>query len=601
MRSLLNFVLLLLIRIALTDEKTNCAEIEKGFVDEKNDNHQPVCICAEGGIFGKIPGFVVECESASVEALSANLASLNGTTLGRLVIRDSKDGQMPVTAFQQDSVKVNAKQVKMERCLKLALAPKSFFALRDSVEIISLRENFVGRIEEKAFQGLTKLKTLDLAVNHIEEIDAGAFDDLKNTEELLLNDNKIRVLKSGQFDGMKNLKKLTLQNCQLENIEKGAFRGLESLEQLILSNNNLKEIHWPSLSPLKNLKVLDLGSNLLSNVEIKSFPKLEKLVLNNNTIDSMKSIKLKDLPSLVVVMFDRNKIQTINDMDMFGLTRSDRIETMSLASNNLSQISSKAFQHTPNLITLLLQNNKIEELSANSSSFIRTPFLAILKKLATLQLSSNNLSIIRSDELPKSLINLALDHNAITKIEARALEGMPIRRLYLHRNKLTYLYRGTFDSFEPTSIEAIDVSLNAWQCFCNDPREWLPRWLSEAEESDVSEGPIGCLAIPECGQEGDSTKVKTVKEEVTRSKWITITATILTVITILIMVIIAMLYFKDYRYQFPLHPGRRADSDLHKLIENDPLNIPSDSILVVPAMPKRNPGGPKKTVRFEDF
>ena len=162
-------------------------------------------------------------------------------------------------------------------------------------------------------------------------------------------------------------------------------------------------------------------------------------------------------------------------MDMFGLTRSDRIETMSLAWNNLSQISSKAFQHTPNLITLLLQHNHIEDLSTSSfpsfsiphshlfpfsdtSTSIRIPFLTILKKLATLQLSANNLSIIRADELPKSLINLALDHNVITKIEARALEGMAIKKLYLHSNRLSYLYRGTFDSFAPSSVEAIDVS-----------------------------------------------------------------------------------------------------------------------------------------------
>ncbi|CDG24160.1 P-granule-associated novel protein 1 [Caenorhabditis elegans] len=89
------------------------------------------------------------------------------------------------------------------------------------------------------------------------------------------------------------------------------------------------------------------------------------------------------------------------------------------------------------------------------------------------------------------------------------------------------------------------------------------------------------------------------EEEVYRSGWITVAATILTIVTIVIMVIIAMLYFKDARYQFPLR-GRRSDSDLHKLIENDPLNIASDSILVVPAMPKRNTG-PKKTVRFQNF
>ncbi|KAF1761822.1 hypothetical protein GCK72_010079 [Caenorhabditis remanei] len=592
MRSLLNFVLLLLIRIATSEEKTSCIEIEKGFTDGQKTHEKQICICADGGIFSS-SGFSIECESAPISTISSNLSTLNGTSVGRLTIRDAVVNTLPLDVFDN----VRAKHLKFEGCGQLTLQPKSFIALGDSLEILALRDNEIKRLEKGLFAGLTNVKTLDLAMNKIEEIDFGVFEDLERVEDILLNGNVIPELKAGLFNGLKNMKKLSIQSCGLEKIEKGAFKGLENLEQLILSHNNIQNIDWTIFSNLKNLRVLDLGSNFISNVELKGFPKLEKLVLNNNTIDSMKAIKLKELPSLVIALFDRNKIQSINDMDMFGLTRSDRIETMSLAWNNLSQISSKAFQHTPNLITLLLQHNHIEDLSTNTSTSIRIPFLTILKKLATLQLSANNLSIIRADELPKSLINLALDHNVITKIEARALEGMAIKKLYLHSNRLSYLYRGTFDSFAPSSVEAIDVSSNTWQCICNDPREWLPRWISEAEESDVSEGPIGCLAIPRCGIEMDPNKAE--KEEVVRSGWITVAATILTVITIIIMVIIAMLYFKDYNYQFTLR-GRRSDSDLHKLIENDPLNIQSDSILVVPAMPKRNTG-PKKTVRFESF
>lgn len=595
MRSLFYFVLLLLIRIAASENKKTCEEIEKGFTRELDSRKQPVCICADTGMFSPIAGFSVECEYASPNTVLESLASLNNTPLGHLSVRHSQISTLPENIFDH----VTAKHVKIEACHLTGLNPNAFHALGDTTEHLILRENTFQKIEKDVFTGLKNLKDLDLARNSILDVADGAFEELKTLENLVLNENKISELRAGMFGGLKNLKQLSMENCGIEYIQKGTFRGLENLEQLILSQNKIKDIDWSVFSSLKNLRVLDLGSNNISNVELKSFPKLEKLVLNNNTIDSMKSIKLKDLPSLIVALFDRNKIQSINDMDMFGLTKSDRIETMSLAWNNLSQISSKAFQHTPNLITLLLQNNQIEELSSNSSSQSRAPFLAMLKKLITLQLSANNLSIIRADELPKSLINLALDHNVITKIEARALEGMAIKRLYLHKNKLSYLYRGTFDSFEPSSIEAIDLSLNTWQCFCNDPREWLPRWLSEAEEADVSEGPIGCLAIPECGQEGDPNKIHSEKEEVVRSGWITVAATVLTVVTIFIMVIIAMLYFKDYKYQFPLR-GRRSDSDLHKLIENDPLNLPSDSILVVPAMPKKNVG-PKKTVRFENF
>uniref|UniRef100_A0A8R1DQV1 Uncharacterized protein n=1 Tax=Caenorhabditis japonica TaxID=281687 RepID=A0A8R1DQV1_CAEJA len=590
MRSLFYFALLVSTRIAFADEteEKKCEAIESRFTSELNEHKQPVCTCAENGLFSRNSGMAIECESASLISISENLASLNGTELGSLLIRDSTINVLPNDVFEN----INSRHLRLERCGLSTISPNIFTpSLGETLESVSFRENRLKTIVSEQFKSLPKLKLIDLSANKIIAIEKNAFKKMVNVEELLLNGNELEVLEADDFEGMKSLKKLNLEGCMIKRIEKGAFRGLSSLEQLILTGNQLETLDSTVFAGLKNLRVLELGGNQLTAVEIKSLPKLEKLVLNNNQIETMKSVKLKDLPSLVVAMMDRNNIRVVGDMDMVGLIKSEKLATVSFAYNNISVFGSKAFQHIPNLINLLMNNNQLSELSNNL-----TPFLAPLKNLVTLQVSSNNLTIIRSGELPKSLVNLAVDHNAIERIEPRALEGIALKRLYLNSNKLQFLYQGAFDSFPPSTVEAIDVSLNSWQCVCKDPKEWLPRWLSEAEESDVSEGPIGCLAIPGCGMGGESHEFEE-EEEQGRAGWITIAATVLTVITIVIMATIGIIYFRDYRLQFNLR-GRRSYSDLHKLIENDPPK--SDSIFVVPPMPKRN-GAPKKTVRFENF
>ena len=61
-----------------------------------------------------------------------------------------------------------------------------------------------------------------------------------------------------------------------------------------------------------------------------------------------------------------------------------------------------------------------------------------------------------------------------------------MQRLYLNKNKLKYLPKGSFDSFSFDTMEAIDVSSNKWECICEE--EWLGKWLDEAGERDVAEG-----------------------------------------------------------------------------------------------------------------
>ena len=133
MRSLLNFVLLLLIRIATSEEKTSCIEIEKGFTDGqrthekvKNTNINKTksqfsanlhlrrrwnfqqfrifnWVCFEC-FYSLNIYFVFRCESAPISTISSNLSTLNGTSVGRLTIRDAVVNTLPLDVF--DNVRI---------------------------------------------------------------------------------------------------------------------------------------------------------------------------------------------------------------------------------------------------------------------------------------------------------------------------------------------------------------------------------------------------------------------------------------------------------------------------------------------------------------
>ncbi|CAD6185959.1 unnamed protein product [Caenorhabditis auriculariae] len=565
---------------AVTDASiVRCDAVEAAFRAAAENDSEP-CSCFDDD---EAQGVGLECAASSLPTIFATLRVLNETSVSKIRIRDSLLNILPADIFTN----LKPRSLSIERCSLSVLREESINVVGSRLRKLSLRNNRLKNLEKYMFQGLTRLQKLDVSGNKLTSIAANTFEDCKDLTEIVLNNNEIAVIEPGTFANLTSLKTLSLIGNKITSISKDTFAGLESLEVLQLQGNEIVSIDWAAFAGMSRLKTLNLGTNHIANVELRGLDNLQKLFLNNNSINSLKSVSLRDLPALSILSFDRNQITSIGDVDLFGLSRSTRLESIALASNNISHISPRAFQSVQNLQSLSLQNNHITDLSTNG-----TAYLMPLKKLTTLQLSANQLVTIRADELPKSVVTLAADHNQIAHIDGRAFEGISLKRLYLNNNKLKFLNQHTFDSFAPETIDAIDVSSNNWQCVCG--KEWLPGWLEKAGDSDVADGYLGCLAIWKCAVDSTA-QGDELKEDESRSVWVTAIAATLALVSLLILVAIAVLYIKD-GYQRPtiirpLH--RRIDSDLHKLIDNDPL-IQTD---VEPS--RKTPAGDKKKVRFE--
>uniref|UniRef100_A0A8C4NLI4 Mimecan n=1 Tax=Eptatretus burgeri TaxID=7764 RepID=A0A8C4NLI4_EPTBU len=121
--------------------------------------------------------------------------------------------------------------------------------------------------------------------------------------------NTITSVEKKDFEGLDKLRRVNLSNNRIKSVDPGTFDGLPVLEELLISNNDLTELpglpislvtlaaNWNSiidsglpsdgLAKLENLKDLYLGNNQLEHVPHGLPENLQLLHLQHNKIDSI--------------------------------------------------------------------------------------------------------------------------------------------------------------------------------------------------------------------------------------------------------------------------------------------------------------------------
>nr|CDP91832.1 Bm8717 [Brugia malayi] len=500
-------------------------------------------------------GLWIGCTRQKMPQVFSALNALNETMVSKLWIWDSLVNIIPADMFAQ----VRPRILSIERSGLSLFRPGAFSKIGRRLQVLQLRNNIIKRIEPIMFKDLDRLEVLDLGGNKISSIVAGELDRLKDLDTLILSDNQISNIEDGAFASLSNLRTLNLANNKLMNISAGTFRGLNNLETLNLQSNNILYVNWNAFAQLKNLKYLNLGNNHISRIDLRGLKSLEKLFVNNNSIQSMKNITLRDLRNLALLSLDRNSITEVLNGDLHSLGESGRLSTFSIAANNIGKIEARALEPIHQITALSLQNNQLTSLTSSDGT-ADISFLRPLKKLTKLYLSNNNL--VRVGEHDFSTLNslklLALDNNQIEEIHGKAFIGLPLKRLYLNRNRLLYLPKQLLDNLNVEQLSVVDFSDNLWQCICGE--EWLADWLSSIGDRNVVDGNMGCIGSRVCATEHTN-------EE--HSIWITVVASVLAVVSLLILIAIALLYVEDGKRVKKLsYPLRRVPLDLLQLIPN---------------------------------
>lgn len=84
-----------------------------------------------------------------------------------------------------------------------------------------------------------------------------------------------------------------------------------------------------------------------------------------------------------MLSLDRNALSELEDSDLFGLSRSTRLESLSLAANNITVITPRAFQPVQQVVEPLIENVYVS-FSARDAVASKQPHHLTLARLTAL-------------------------------------------------------------------------------------------------------------------------------------------------------------------------------------------------------------------------
>ncbi|XP_033121913.1 uncharacterized protein LOC117120921 [Anneissia japonica] len=125
----------------------------------------------------------------------------------------------------------------------------------------NISHNAIEFLEEKAFDGLINLQSLDISYNSITSVYGGVFEQLVHLTSLDISQNKLKVLLRDAFTGLNELEILFMHNNEIRYIEGNTIGNLRNLKSMSIGGNSghceCQWIHLMSRLELYNIDVID--------------------------------------------------------------------------------------------------------------------------------------------------------------------------------------------------------------------------------------------------------------------------------------------------------------------------------------------------------
>lgn len=313
---------------------------------------------------------------------------------------------------------------------------------------------------------LPRVTHLDISVNNLEDLPYYLESSFPRLTHLYLSDNRLtstcfnRIPASTQYLYLErnavpiNLRKLPKNisglflkenHLELHDISSTYLRFDYNFKYNLQNTRNKNDYLVRNFESLSNLVILSVRS--CKNIEflIYNLDKCKNLVdldMSSNRIGSLDEEKFKTLKFLQRFSLDNNSLSSLS-----FLIHLRSLTNLSIAYNNLTNITSDSFINLGNLKTLNLRGNRISTIEDDA-------FLS-LKMLEKLDLSGNNLAILPPEWFinMKELHYLNLKSNLFTSLDDMYVYGLSnLHHLFLESNCLSQLEIGSFEKISSTVV-----------------------------------------------------------------------------------------------------------------------------------------------------
>ncbi|KAM0680290.1 hypothetical protein GINT2_001676 [Glugoides intestinalis] len=243
------------------------------------------------------------------------------------------------------------------------------------------------------------------------------------------------------------------------NIDLDIIRLMKNIKRLdIIDVKELEKIPDLLFDDLTNLESLSLQNNNIKELQPNIFnnlQKLESLDLSKNKLTEFPSCVFDDLTNLKSLSLQNNNIKELQPNIFNNL---QKLEYLRLYNNKLTEFPSCVFDGLVNLKLLSLQNNNIKELQPNIFNNIQ--------KLEYLRFYNNKLTEFPSCVFD-GLVNLkllSLENNNIKELQPNLFNNLQkIESLNLCGNKLTENPEGVLRKLR--SLQELNLSKNEIKSF----------------------------------------------------------------------------------------------------------------------------------------
>ena len=335
------------------------------------------------------------------------------------------------------------------------------------------------------------------------------FGNLPFVRELFVVDSKIPILRPKYFQNMRGLAKLQLVENGITAIDASASEWPPNLQWLVLSGNDLLSFDAKSLQGLDrlsrlylsdnrrlvslslslvNLQVLDISGTAITRCENLYAPYLAYFLFNNrlpneydtrgffNNLQHFKGMKYLYAIDLSISQITLNELwDELWKRSLFeGLTN---LYDLDLHSSDIPTIPSGMFSGLISLTSLDLGLCRITHIDADA-------FEGLIS-LGVIYLDGNDIAGLPNDMFHSTaqLELVYLQSNILSYLPDDLFVGAPnLTHLNLFGNEFITFNLSTFVPIK-SSLRAIDISENPFQCSCRD--KWIISWL---RESDVLQG-----------------------------------------------------------------------------------------------------------------